>query len=132
MERRGPIHHSLAPWSSHCHSTETLSNKDGMKAEACHAQAALAIAQTSDSANPPEPISMNGISTSASITHQQINSSCTASSKDSTRKASSTQSPREKLATIFEAKNSHGKMQQARDNQNPHPYAGLLARRAAC
>ncbi|KAF3707948.1 hypothetical protein EXN66_Car001121 [Channa argus] len=38
MERRRPIHHSLALWSSHCHSTETLSNKDGMKAEACHAQ----------------------------------------------------------------------------------------------
>lgn len=38
-ERAGgtAIHHSLAPWSS-CHSTETLTNKAGVKADAFYTQ----------------------------------------------------------------------------------------------
>lgn len=53
------------------------------------------------------------------------------SSKASTTKAGTMQPVREKLATIFEAKNNLSKMQWARDNQNPRPYAGPFAGRGS-
>lgn len=53
------------------------------------------------------------------------------SSKASTTKAGTMQPVRQKLATIFEAKNNRSKTQWARDNQNPRPCAGPFAGRGS-